>query len=588
MRKDALQLTVSYKPIAAKKRFWLSSEGAYTDKELEFRRTIITLRTHSGIHPDYLANGNSWFADDNQAFVNINEHSWIFPDSYRPRQVLTMDDFHVQPMDSLRLQWPDIYTLMQNIGDYLIIRNTDLAIDHLNQPMNFVLLDLIQLFKGLAQNTNIPQLRTQLDLVNKYIRKIEKNLSAAVSSDKLFLADLRSILDHKIQPTIVQKIESQLLRERLADLSKTIKSLSDERNRILHFALNKGSVNPHAYEFSTDRNLDTSNYPTQIAKLCAHKTGAMVSDRSRALKLTARDIRGCTGLNLISDNEELLGQYATAISDLNELDRFQTVVAQITDLLNQAGEVYTIHQFKEQMLTLLKEIDVFLDSSSLPIQNILQVNTAAYHQAIQKEQELSLWKHYLTNQREELKQFIKNQDNLELVPSRPSDLLSTVQQLKENVAQVVAHLNKPKIAETNFQSIAGQAQELNQLMLSMHFWIKHQRELKGLDAPKIPEPLLLKVDTTIQPVTPLLPPPISLYTNQNNHLFFAEDNPHELRLPHVENASTDMSNQMLFILGGITFPLGIVAVYLIYRGLKAVLKEKEPEVNQQANCLLID
>lgn len=508
MRKGLIKNNIPYKPITHSARFWITAENCYTEDELNFRQMVIKTRANSGIHPDYLANPSSWFAEDAQALININDKSWFFPHSFKPRQSLSRDEFHVQPLDSQRLQWPALFDLMQITGDYLLLRNKDLPLEHLNQPLNYVLLDLINMLKGLSQNNDINQVRVQLELMNKYIRSLEKNLSPRQGSDRIFLADFRATIDDEIEPMLIEKIEAQLLRERLQELGKTISQLSTERNRILHFALNISPVNPHPYHFSIDRPHELMAYPTQAAKKCAQGNTELANPATHLLHLSAEQLSDCPNFKLISMNDEVLGHYASAISDLNELDRFQKVVGEIIDLLAKAGEVYTIFQFKEQMLHLLKEIDQFVDHSSVPIESIIQANTLAYHQAIHDQQVLSLWINWaswLSADIEKLKNYIKNQDNLAQFPSTSADLARTNKALKEQTSHVITHLSQPKEKQSNFAALSGQAQELNRLMNSMHHWISLQHERKGIAPPQEPQQLHLLTDEPHCEVQNLVP-----------------------------------------------------------------------------------
>lgn len=545
-----------YRSMPHKSRFWFHAEQCYTEAELTFREWVLNIRLNSGIHPDYLANPSSWFGEKEQALINVYENAWFYSNAFRTRQILSRDDFHVQPIDSQRLQWPALYNLMQNVGDYLLIRNELLPAVHLNHPMNFVLLDLNLMLKGLSQNTNINQVQEQLELITRYLRTIEKNISPLVGSDRLFLSNFRNTIDEQIHPQLTHKIESQLLKERLNDLSKTIKQLSTDRNRILHFALNINKVNPHPYDFSINKIDDVKHYPTQAARECGQETTELVHHEPIALlQLTMSQLKDCPNFKLISMSEEIVDHYAKAISHLNELARFQLVINQIMDLLSQAGEVYTIYQFKEQMLHLLKEIDGFIDDSSLHIDAIVQANTRAYHQAIQDEQNLSLLQKLLTSEKEKLQTFIKNQDTLAQFPSSLNDLHKTNKLLKSQVIEVSNHLSASKV-ETSFDSLAGQAKELDLLMNSMHNWIKIQYEMKGLSAPNPPERLVFK--TPQEPSSPIpspnLEPPkptISSYVINNNQCHF--------RPNHVTNNTHALLSIGLLV----AIPLILIGLYLL-------------------------
>lgn len=570
MAKDKREYHASYRPLPHKNRFWFYSESCYTEEDLVLREWILKTRTNSGIDVDYLTNPSTWFAEDKLALINVYGNSWFYSEAFKTRHVLSKDDFHVQPIDSQRLQWPALYDLMQNVGDYLLLRNQNLPVDHLNQPMNFVFLDINLILKKLSQNLNIGQVKEQLELLNRYVRTIEKNIPSSIGSDRLFLANFRKIIDDKIDPQLTHQIESQLLRDRLGELSKTIKKLSGERNRILHFALNINPVNPHPYDFSTALLDDLAAYPTHAAKACGSSGKEITTDLTSVLGLTVEQLTHCPNLKLISMNEEILKHYAEAISDLNELDRFQTVISQVMDLLGQAGEVYTITQFKEQMLTLLKQIVGFIDDSSLHIEAIIHANTQAYHEAIQVEQNLSFWKKWLTSEKQLLKTFIKNQDTLAQFPSTSSDLTKTNKILKGHVSEVISHLSQPKTQKISFEHLAGQAQELDRLMGSMHHWIKIQYEIKGLEAPLPPDSLELLLGSLQPPKLMITPAVLPLaYSAPIINSFFAPKilpmmtGPESYSMCQAQFIEAE-STQNAFLYFGLLalIPIGIIALYL--------------------------
>ncbi|MCL9685779.1 hypothetical protein [Legionella maioricensis] len=572
MAKNKRKQQASYRPIPRKNRFWIYSESCYTEEDLAFREWILKVRANSGIDADYLTNPSSWFAEDQQALINVYENAWFYSNAFKTRHLLSQDDFHVQPVDSQRLQWPALYNLMQNVGDYLLIRNRNLPSEHLNQPMNYVFLDINFILKGLSQNPNVGQVKEQLEVLNRYVRTIEKNISPIVGSDRLFMANFRRIIDDNITPQLTHFIETQLLKERLGDLSKTIQKASTERNRILHFALNVNPVNPHPYDFSTAALADSTAYPTQIAKECGSNSNELSTELMSTLRLTVEQLRDCPNFSLISMDEEILSHYADAVSDLNELERFQNVISQVTDLLNQAGEVYTVHQFKEQMLTLLNQIEGFIDDSSQHIEAIIHANTQAYHQAIEVEQNLSLWQKWLTSEQEKLKTFISNQDTLAQFPSSTADLSKTNKVLKGQVNEVIRHLNQPKTKQITFDGLAGQAQQLNKLMLSMHQWIKIQYEIKGLDAPKPPEPLKLlppskplfkPITTTQLPIAFSTSPPVSFFTPKSAPSAICPANQSECTVQFKEPEST--INGLVYLGLIALLPIGVIALYLLMK-----------------------
>ncbi|CAM2967506.1 Uncharacterised protein [Legionella steigerwaltii] len=598
MTKEKKEYT-PYQPQQYHYRSWLHSASCYTEEELAKREWIIKTRANSGIHPDYLSSSSSWFAEDSQALINVYERSWFYSNAYKTRHVLTRDDFHVQPIDSQLLQWPILYELMQKTGDYLLVRNQELPKEHLNQPMNFFLLDLNHILKGISQNPSAKQTREQLEHVARYVRTIEKDISPFAGSDRMFLANFRSTIDDDIHPQLTHKIESQLLRDRLGELSKTIDQVSTERNRILHFALNTNQVNPHPYTFSiappTD---DLKAYPTQAAKECSKGSTSLVENSMPGLQLTGEQLKDCPDFQLITTQEEVLDHYAKAVTDLNELDQFQKVITQTIGLLEQAGEVYTVFQFKEQLSLLLRETESFIDESSVHIEKIIQANTQAYHKAIQEEQSFSYMslsgiKKWITSEREKLNTFIGNQDNLAHFPSTTAELAKTNQVLKQQVNQVIGHLNGPIIQGSDFATLVGQAQELNVLMDSMHGWIKFQYELKGLKPPQKPDKLPLLPQPSSQQKSHPQPKSRPSFFEHNKKLLVVDDDYHQpnwsyetprYRLPTEPPQAiapcagnqdmdvcpiqeTETSNAGVYIAAIVLIPIGLIAIYLLYKSL---------------------
>ncbi|MFJ1269061.1 hypothetical protein ACD661_10870 [Legionella lytica] len=578
MGREKKQYT-SYQAMPSSSRFWLYSEACYTDEELGLRTWVLNVRANSGIHADYLLNSGSWFSnDDDQALVNVYDHSWFFSRAYKTRQVLRMGDFLVKPVDAQRLQWPQLYELMQRTGDYLRLRNQNLRAEHLNQPMNFIMLDINNILKGISQNPNIGQTKEQLEHLYHYILAIETNTSPLVGSDRLFLANLRTAINTEVKPHLTHLAETQLLKDRLGELAKATQQLYTECNRGAHFAFNPNAINPHPRDLIGGQLDDLKAYPTLAAKECAQKETQALAVSTSALRLSADGLRNCANFSLIDMEEEVLQLYAQAVIDLNELGRFQKIIEQTIGLLGQAGEVYTVYQFKEQLTLLLKQLDHFVDFSAQTMDDLLFENTQAYHKAIQDEQNLSFFQRWFTADQEKLDTFIKNQDILAQYPSTASELANTRQGLKKNVAQILEHLNKPSIQETNFVAIADQAQELNRLMGSMHEWVTVQYEAKGLIPPQEPEQLHILPEVSVPPVADCTPSTVDEILSSTNIStpFYQE----RMAAPNVTSAicppdqpqcsaanRSHMSSQnSVYLLGLITLlPLGLILLYLLFK-----------------------
>lgn len=435
MRKESTEFVAQYRPMPYERRFWVGQEECYTQEELQFRGKILEFRKKSKLSDGLLSNPSSFFSEKENALVNVNDKAYFLPNAYKPEHSLSPEDFQVQPIDEQRLQWPLIDNLMQETGDYLLLRNQNLPQEHLNQPMNYVLLDINYMLRDLSQNPNIKQVMEQLEYLTAYIRNIERH-SPKTGSDKLFLANFRFNVDKKIQPHLAYQMESKLLKDKLQEMSKTTRKLSTERNRILHFALSTNPVNPHSYDFTMEAIEDTKAYPSQAAKQCS------LSPRVLATEVfSGSELKDCPNFSLINADDEVLSQYAKAIIDLNELAKIQKIIANLTHLLGRAGEHHTIQQFKNQILDLLKQINSFLDDSSQPIESLIEANTQAYHWAIQKEQNLGRLERF-TSEPLRLKTYIKNQDTLAQYPSSISDLSKTTKLIKEQIAEATRHLSK--------------------------------------------------------------------------------------------------------------------------------------------------
>lgn len=538
-----------YRPMPAQKRFWgFFSEQYYTDEELNFRELVLKLRSQSGLHRDLLQSTSTWFGEAKDALFNPNENSWIGTATFKPRHHPNRDEFYVQPIEGLKLQWKLIEQLMQQLGDYLILRNQDLPDEHLNQPMNFVLMDLNNMLRQLAQNPDAHQVKDQLDLLVRYVRAIEKNTSPLVGSDKLFLANLRHTVDTKVQPGLSLKIESKKLQLRLDECSKTLKQLSTDRNRILHFALNGNEVNAHVRDFSDELTDEIKKFPTLAAKKCGQTDPVGTKDTSSQV-LNIKDIKQCKNVQLITQDSKVLEHYARAISDLNDIERYQTLLSQVIELLGQAGEVYTVSQFKDQLVKLLVQLDNFLDESSLPLDAIIQENIQLYHKAIQDSQSKSYLQQLTRSEDPIIKNYLKNQDALAQFPSSTSDLKKTRDQVKRHVHEVIQHLSETRLQAPPKDLLAGKAQELNQIINQMDRMMIHSPE-------SIPKVVTRKL------------------------LFFSEPPRPETRLPRLAYRTPNPNAPWLFLFMAYALPV-LVGVVLYHSIMSQNRDEPKPKSNDQ-------
>ncbi|WP_419419736.1 hypothetical protein ACNVED_00055 [Legionella sp. D16C41] len=497
-----------YRPMPTQSRFGLFSwplhhENCYLPQELQFRQRILTARATSGLDQELLQTSSSWFAEDNQvAFINENENSWFLNNEYRPRHELNSDDFHIGLVDNERLNWPGLSTLMRNIGDYLLIRNSKLSPEHFNQPMNYVLLDVIQILKRLATTDNSTYVAKQLQLLRQYLRTIEIHVPPTAGSDRLFLADCRYNLEAKVEANIIHNLVTQQLKKRLYAVKLQLNKVAELRHTILHFALAKERVNPHPYWelfTSSEQALDSkAQFPTLAAKACATVSREAIVEFAidptlLPVLITEQTLDNCPEFKFIAELAgEVKAAYGESITDLQEIVRFQTILDKLLQVFDQAGEVFTLIQFREEMSNLLQSIEQFILRSEENILLVLDANTQAYHKYIQHKQDLNWWNRIIRNKQAQIDNFITNQDNLARFSTNPSDLQAASNELVAQVNQVINHLNQQKNPNEQLKLVSDVRNLIEQLIDSMHSWVNHQRITQGL--PVIPKKLAFSTE----------------------------------------------------------------------------------------------
>ncbi|QRN04965.1 hypothetical protein GH742_14445 [Legionella sp. MW5194] len=502
MREGHHQITYRAMPPQARFGFFtrpLHDESCYTQDELQLREAIVAARSQSGLDPDLLRTDMAWFSPDNQvALVNVNEGSWIFANEYRPRQGLSRDDFHIGLINR-QLHWPALNTMTRYIGDYLLIRNNQLDDRHLNQPLNYVFLDAVQMLNRMAVIHDGRFVNKQLQLLNKYLRVVETHVSPTQGSDRLFLADCRYTLEHRIAKDIENRQQSHQLKLQFEQVRHQLNRVAELRHTVLHFALTDGTVNPHPYwEHFSDvpRGIEgKQEFPTLSAKHCAEKTSDALAQPGNPelsqLKLTPHTLDNCPALGLIDKTStDIKAAYGQSISDLQEVLRFQHILDSLLQLFDQAGEVFTLIQFRRQMNNLLLGIEQFVQQSEQHIVSVVEANSRLYHQLIQDKQDLSWWQRMTSGKAEKIDRYINNQDNLARFPTSVSDLSAASKELLDGVHEVLTHL-KQQGTETRQIAMVSSTRELVQhLMDSMHAWVGHQQEMNGLPVPDKPTPIL--------------------------------------------------------------------------------------------------
>nr|HAT8714328.1 hypothetical protein [Legionella jordanis] len=496
---------VNYRSMPAQSRFgyvfgFFHDESCYTTDELQFRIKILNLRANSGLDADLLQTDNSWFASDEAAFINVNEHSWVLNAEFRPRHALSRDDFHINLIDSNRLQWPELGTMTRVIGDYLLLRNANLEAQHLNQPMNYVLLDVTQILRRLSMSENADYVKQQLQLLQNYLRAVEIHTSPVKGSDRLFLTDCRQSMENH-QASIENHIQSRQLKTQIHQIQQELNRIGELRHTILHFALSEQEVNPHPYweHFASQpQNMASQvEFPTLAAKNCAQRNVDELSERAEnpakssqviELELSPKTLSDCRDFKFVSNLPEDVQQaYSDSLVDLQEILRFEGIVDQLLQLFDKAGEVFTIVQFREQMQALLLNIEQFIQRSHQNIMHVIEMNAILYQQFIQDKQNLSWWEKLMTQRQHKIDSFINNQDNLARFDVTQSNLLLASKKLFKQIKQVITHLEQQAAESKQLQLMSSTRNLVEQLIDSMHAWMKRQHQLKGLPLPKKPE-----------------------------------------------------------------------------------------------------
>ncbi|MDI9818041.1 MULTISPECIES: hypothetical protein [unclassified Legionella] len=571
----------------------LHNEACYTAEELQFRIRVLSARAVSGLDPELLETANSWFLPQlDAALENVNQNSWIFYPEYKPKQELTEDNFHIDLINNERLSWQELSTLTRVIGDYLILRNRHLSASHLNQPINYVLLDVVRMVKHLSMIENAEYVGKQLQLLQNYLRAVEIFTPPTVGSDRLFLADCRMAIE-KHQQAIEHKIDSQQLKVRILRVKQQLNHVAELRHTVLHFALADKLVNPHPYweKFASEQQSESrSDFPTLAAKACGRLSVSDVvqakSGKFATLELSAEILATCEQFKFVDQlPEEVRTAYSNSLVDLQEILSFQEILEQLVQLFEQAGEVFTLIQFREQMLQLLKSIEGFIHHSQQNVIEVLEANARRYHQSIQDKQDLRWWEKLLTNKQVQIDNFIINQDNLARFKATPADLHLAGKELLQQINQVTTHLSQ-QVNEARQLALVSATQELvQQLMDSMHAWIGRQHQFKGL---AIPEPILLEisdepvkesrnlheeVDDFTRRATPVSQLAPSLQFWSSSSLTSAPEMPSALPSGHCNTSSSRLhavddsaatANGGLMLGLVIMLPLAILALKLLY------------------------
>lgn len=556
-----------------KSRFGLNSwfinqEECYTEEELQFRDRVLVLRKHSKIDKELLQTDSTWFMDKDQAMETINADSWVLQKAWRPKQRLSRDDFHIDLIQRQTFKWEGIDTLSRTIGDYLLLRNNQLEDTHLNQPMNYIFIDLSQLLKRLAANQEANFVIEQLQLIGSYLRDIETLLSRYNGSDRVFLESCRQEIEITIQEDIEQHVQTQQLKTRIQQINLNLHHIGELRHTVLHFALTAETANPHPYwEYYSHPGIShdiTPQFPTFVAQNC---------------QTQHQNLESCAGFQFVEGASiDAKEAYAKGLQDLQHLLHTQTLLQQLLAVFDKAGEIFTILQFREQMMHLLHSIEAFITHSQQHIASVLRANNEIYQQFIQDKQELSWWKSYLSTQPASIDAFINNQDNLARFPANLKSLQQANLELFHQLGATNAYLQQTTL--TKQLALADDTREIVRELT---------RKMQNLLAPDSPKRLIkasekLQLTRNKRSANPLVSP---IMTNQ----LFWQTTPHKaprLQVPKIAasaNTSTG-SNMPLLTIGMMTLiPLALILLFLLITYIYKKRKEDEQKLEPRDSLL---
>lgn len=481
MKQGHHQIPYQTMPVASRfgVKSWLHyDETCYTEEELQLREQLIKVRAASLIHKDLLVTDNNWFNPDrSQAFNQINPDSWVLPQLLKPKKIIATTDFHIPLVENKHLKWGSLSTMMRNIGDYLLIRNKNLPKSQLNQPINYILLDLVQILRHLASRENGEFVVQELKHIAAYIRAVEIEISPMIGSDRLFLADSRRQIDEQVLPEVQLYLQSQFFKTQLMQIKNNLQDIAEQRHTLLHFSLIKNPVNEHPYlEYfiKPPANLVQDRaFPTIAAKACAEIESS--AEELPSLKFTSNALRNCPNFQPIPQlPETTIDAYGQALSDVQEILRFQQILDKLMQLLDKSGEIFTIVKFNEQIMMLMQEMESFVRRSQQTISDIHDANSLLYHKSIYQKQTMHTYEKLLTSREIQLNGFIKNQDNLARFSVSHGELLKTQRDFIGRVNQFMADLKDQSNSQEQKNMLEGTKVIAQQLMLSMHSWMDKQ------------------------------------------------------------------------------------------------------------------
>ncbi len=474
-------------------------EYCYTVKEMNFREDILALRLSSGIPAEYLQNSYHWFSSDpDNAFVKINADSWVYRPSFRPRDRLSRDDFLWHSVDPKSLQCP-VNTIGKFIGDYLKIRNQRLSDEHINQPMNFVLLDVLNILSHMAKDSNQERVKSALHSLQTYLNRLKMKLSAIEGNDRHFI---NRLCEQKLSKLIMQlELSSDMwvFREKIESLEQSIDYIDLVAQTKMHFSLNSGQANAHVYlaDEIEKEEYSAAQFPSMALKKCIKEkqstSSEMVAGSSRqpqARKVDIGILEDCSELDLIdglSDDEKQI--YLSSHVKIARISEIKKVIKDLKSMLDTSGEVILVHHFSSPFLSFLQQLRSYLQDLQKEMKQLDQIQGANFFKnSLQLQQfEQSNWFKQWVNSAKKLRLEQYNQNSKALEGS-----LFNLQNMDKLISEALETTGKIELALKDIGSrkmpaISEDFENLQQQLLSNI--LQFQLSADGVEAEAAVTPL---------------------------------------------------------------------------------------------------
>lgn len=462
-------------------------EACYQQKHLDLRERILQHRKAAQFDSEFPLADSSWFSDDPElAFENVNRNRYFLSERLKPQQKLTVNDFRVKDFVFGSFKWLSLANLEKDVGDFLLMRNHHIVSDrpeHLNEPMNFFFVDVKNILRNVAKEQNTKLAVSSINSLLNYINHVETEL-AFDDSDRSFISQVRSALEQNIKPQINAVIENANIRSHLSSLMTELEGVIESSNRIVHFSLQDGKVNPHPKIDRGDiSDSDLASYPTQALIACANKLAVSTEGLSAvmkegqqllldnpfyvsekgALEYRANDklLEHCEDVRLIPNlSLEVKQAYIRSASHVNNLLEFKSMLNQVISLFDEAGQHQLVLGYQKELSSLMQAINIELEQAEKDIKLVMDENQSLKDSLLLRKMNLGFkssiaegFKNMLGFSKViDAEQFIANQDIRQLTATRDEQ-----QRYQQAATSTALLLDQLQTSEKKYLELEGQS-----------------------------------------------------------------------------------------------------------------------------------